>query len=298
MKVCITGASGTLGTEVLSQLRRAEYDVYGLTRNEHNFKKMESFCTPVLGDIRDLDKMIEFCDGADLIYHFAALKHVDIMEENPEECIKTNLQGTRNILKAQKVCSVPRLVFTSTDKAVYPINAYGLCKAMSEKLVLSDPMNVVCRYGNVIGSNGSIFHRLPEILRKTNTISITDRDMTRFWIKIKDAASFVIAMGNGTRTGVCIPEMKAAKVITMLKMCAELHGFNSYKIKDIGLRPGEKIHEDLKSNLSSYTCEKFTAPEMGDLLNEISDIRMPGEYGAEIHCDSGLYEAQPYGNRH
>lgn len=267
MNIFITGAAGTLGTEVIKQLQPYGYNIKGLTRNEHHLLKLRETCTPVLGDIRDRKRMIDVTKDIDIIFHFAALKHVDIMENNPDECLRTNLEGTKNLLHAQEINGIDRVIFTSTDKAVYPINSYGFCKAMSENLILQNPYNAVCRYGNVFGSKGSIFERLPGILKKTNTIKITHPEMSRFWIRIEDAAKFVLETGLKGKNGLHIPPMKSANVLKTLKLYAEYKGFLDYEIEEIGLRPGEKLHEDLSPDLSSNKCENFTTTELIDLFH-------------------------------
>lgn len=268
MKIFITGASGTLGTELLRLLDPIKNDILGLTRNEHNLSKLRLSCNPVLGDIRDRKRMIEVTKGVDVIFHLAALKHVDLMEFHTDECIKTNLEGTRNILAAQKENFIDKVVFVSTDKAVFPINVYGMCKSLSEKLVMKNPMNAVCRYGNVFGSRGSIFERLPFLLKKDKTLNITHRDMTRFWITKRDAARFVLDTGLKGMKGVQIPPMKSANVLDMMEICASLHNITDYRIREIGMRAGEKVHESLSETLDSNNCERFTETELKGILSE------------------------------
>lgn len=274
MKLFITGATGTLGQEVLKQIPPG-YIVYGLTRSEKKFFELKRDCIPVLGDIRDRERMVEVTRGMDMIFHFAAFKHVDLMEGHYEESIKTNLEGTRNLVYAQKVNDISKIVFTSTDKAMYPINIYGQCKALAEKAVLQNDNNIVCRYGNVFGSNGSIFQRLPGMLEDMGVIPLTHKDMTRFWIKPKDAARFVLSKGlYDLQGGVKIPEMKAAKMIDMFNIAAKILGYEDVEYSEIGLRAGEKIHEDLSPTLNSRTAPQFTEEELKELIkNEITPTR-------------------------
>jgi len=284
MKIFITGVTGTLGTEVLKQLQPLGHDIYGLTRQESKMKSLEKYCTPILGDIRDSGRMIDATYDMNLVFHFAALKHVDLMEHNYSECLQTNLYGTHNINNAQHINRIRKVVFTSTDKAMNPINTYGLAKALAEKSVLQNSItNVVCRYGNVFGSKGSIFERLPAILKETNTISITHPEMTRFWISLEDAATFVIQSGiHASSSGLKIPKMKAANVLRMLKLFAETRGFKDCEITEIGLRPGEKLHEELTRDLNSWGCKQFTDLELEELFDESRDIRCKWEYGETI----------------
>lgn len=258
MRIFITGLSGTLGTAV-KDILKSEHTLFGLSRCENKAKRLfEEGHYTYIGDVTDFERLtwaISDCKP-DIIFHFAALKHVDILENHIEMCINTNIKGTINILKAQRENNVPKLVFSSTDKAVYPVNVYGMCKAISERLVLKNPNNVVCRYGNVLGSNGSVLNTFKKDLPRAK---ITDKDMTRFWIKIEDAAKFVVNKGL-TGSGLCIPEMKAFKVIDL----ARLVGATEFEY--IGIRPGEKLHECLDYDLYSNTCVQYTDKEMKDLL--------------------------------
>src|SRR3990167_6943409 len=129
MKILITGATGTLGTEVLRQLNNLGHhrdDIIGITRSENKFRSLSNFCKPVLCDIRDQERVVSVSKKCDLVFHFAALKHVDILENSKSEALATNINGTINLLTAQKINSIQKLVFASTDQAMYPINIYGM----------------------------------------------------------------------------------------------------------------------------------------------------------------------------
>jgi FlaA1/EpsC-like NDP-sugar epimerase len=291
MRILITGVTGTLGTEVLKQLQGRGHEIWGLTRQESKFQELSKYCTPVLGDIRDQDSMLVETKNMNIVFHFAALKHVDILEKYYSECLSSNLTATHNIVNAQAINNIARIVFTSTDKAVYPINTYGMCKGLSEKLILlhdSDRGNVVCRYGNVFGSKGSIFERLPKILEETNTISITDARMTRFWVTVKDAATIVINSGLGKDGGLKIPKMKSANVLYMLQYYAKLLGYPNPKIKTIGLRPGEKLHEDLTYDINSDNADRLTDLELEELFNVSSTNRITRQHGQEVSINTEL----------
>jgi FlaA1/EpsC-like NDP-sugar epimerase len=261
MKIFITGISGSLGTEVKNQLKG--HTLYGLSRCENKAKALfqEGIYT-YIGDVRDRDRLIwAVADcSPDIIFHFAALKHVDVLESHIEMCMETNINGTVNILKAQSQNKIPKLVFSSTDKAVYPVNVYGMCKAISERLVLKNYNNTVTRYGNVIASRGSVINVFREQL-KSGKVTITDKEMTRFWITLKNAAQFIIDSGF-YRTGLCIPTMKAYKVINIPALLTD----EPFEIVETGIRPGEKIHECLSEGIYSNTVEEYTQEEMKGLL--------------------------------
>lgn len=282
MKVFITGITGTLGKEVLKLLIPLGYDVTGLTRDELKLKQMINEFGPrmALGDVRDFESMERLTKGVDILFHFAALKHIDLMEKRTEECIKTNLYATENIYHIQKANNIKRVVFSSTDKAVYPINVYGMCKAISERIILRNKNNVVCRYGNVLASRGSAIHIFKEHIKANQPIPITHEKMTRFWITIKNAAEFVVSKGLGYKPGLFIPKIKSYGVVDLAQLLYDK--INDYpegvgkkvEIKNIGMRPGEKIHECLYSAYESgkdlhSNFEHYTRDEMLDLIKDI-----------------------------
>lgn len=252
MNIFISGITGTLGQTVMRMLMARGHRIIGYSRDEQKQKLLPRFegLTLYLGDIRDQKRLLEATREADLIMHFAALKMVDVIEENPEEAIETNVIGTQNILHAQRANGIDRVVLASTDKAVYPINAYGASKMLAERLVLRNQANVVCRYGNVLGSRGSILPMLVNSLRNNNTAAITHKSMTRFWITAEKAASFVISSALDTSSGgLKVPDIQSAQVMRVIDAVADHLGITAYSIEDIGIRPGEKIHEDLLSEI-------------------------------------------------
>lgn len=279
MNIFITGITGTLGQAVLADLLKDEkHHVFGYSRDEKKQSEIPPHerLTLILGDVRDQRRLNESTRGMDLILHFAALKRVDTLELNPEESIETNVNGTINILGAQRINKIRRVVLSSTDKACKPINVYGYCKALSEKLVLRNKNNVVVRYGNVLGSRGSAVPAFIESISKNSQVSLTHKEMTRFFIKIEDAASFVLDCAMRADGGLRIYEkMKACKMTDLIDVIAGAFGDTTYSIKDIGMRPGEKIHEDLYHeyelgrSLNSQTAPQFTKSELKGLVEPL-----------------------------
>lgn len=274
MKVFISGISGSLGSEVCKQLlEQGVHQITGYSRDEH---KQKSFpyrkdVQLYLGDVRDRDRLLEATRGADIIFHFAAFKHVDSAELQPEECIATNVAGTNNILFCQRMNKVKRVVFTSTDKAVDPVNVYGCTKLIGERLVLRNPNNIVAKYGNVIASNGSVIPLFVKSLKQEKKVYITESQMTRFFIRIQDAASFVIEKAFGEKGGLYIPEMRACTIETLAECVAKVMGVSNYGIINFGMRPGEKMHEQLTSQyddtvIRSDTAIPFTKKELTELI--------------------------------
>lgn len=278
-RIAVVGATGTLGQALLTLLSELKHDVIGLSRDELKQAQLAPQFPQVswaLADIRDVSSLYPHFRACDAVFHVAALKHVDILENNPMEAIKTNLLGTVNVVEACALAEVPTLAFCSTDKAVKPINTYGFTKGISERYLLyCHEMGVlgasIFRWGNVVGSRGSFIDNVAKKLNAGEEIPITDMAMTRFWVDIDDAANFMIK--NYDKTGeVHIPPMKASKVIDMVVAIADvlqkpIKGFNI-----VGLRPGEKIHEAINATafeeLTSQTCEQYTASELRGLVSK------------------------------
>ncbi len=278
MKIFITGITGSLGTEVTKQLLAHEpsVQIFGYSRDEQRQQKFikDPRITLILGDVRDRERVLESTRNMDIIFHFAALKHVDLLEANPEESIKTNVEGTENILHAQRLNHIPRVVLSSTDKAALPINTYGFCKALAEKLVLRNQNNVVCRYGNVLASNGSVVPIFVRSLLRDNQVNLTDKKMNRFFIRLEDAAQFVLLCGLEGPGGLHIPPMKSARMTDVAQTIAKVLEITKYKTNVVGIRPGEKLTECLRAPhegkaVFSDTSRKFTQRELLHLLTPI-----------------------------
>ena len=251
MKALVTGVTGTLCRAVLTRLlAEPGIEVIGYSRDEKKQSEIpmpsSNRLTLVLGDVRDQRRLTESSRGCTIIFHFAALKRVDAMEANPEECIQTNIEGTINVLGAQRANKISRVVLSSTDKACRPINVYGYCKALAEKLVLRNANNVVVRYGNVLASRGSAIPCFIESIKTGKSVNLTHVDMTRFFMRIEDAADFVMDSGMSGRGGLKIKtEMKSCLITDLIDTLAEMLGKPVPDINLIGMRPGEKINEDL-----------------------------------------------------
>lgn len=259
MSVLIIGGTGTLGKELTRQLYGKTH-ITIFSRDEHKQAAMRREfpkCTYRLGDIKE-----EFSLPApffDKVYLTAALKHVDVLEENPEQCWRTNIEGVENVLNIY----AEDVKFCTTDKAVKPINVYGASKMVAEKLAHTYGAQIY-RWGNVIGSQGSAIPFFIQRIKENKFIPLTDERMTRFWIRIEDAARFMIEEEG---SGILIPPMKAAKVTEICHAIGELIG-NEVNFEHVGLRPGEKIHEELDDGTTSETCEHYTREELKDLLRE------------------------------
>ena len=262
----ITGGTGTFGKEALKFLskKKGVKKIVLFARDEHKFHDLERFnnlpknVRLFIGDVRDESRIDIALKDIDYVLHAAALKHVPYAEYNPSECITTNIAGTNNIINACIRNKVKKCVLVSTDKAVNPINLYGATKLCCEKnFIASNNYSInstsflVTRYGNVVGSRGSLIEKLIEA-RKNNLkeFNITDKNMTRFWIDISDGVKFVFNCLEQSQGGeIFVPKMKSMKILDCIKSFLP-----SAKINEIGVRPGEKIDEVLitKDNKNVY----------------------------------------------
>lgn len=246
----ITGITGTLGSVLVRKLLETcpDCNVIGISRDEQKqqaFALRDERLTLRLADIRDYHSLRRAAGGKriDIIFHLAALKCQPLLESNPHEALLTNVKGIENVVNLAKATGA-KVCFTSSDKAVYPINFYGMTKGIGERLVLNaDPSFVVCRYGNVLGSRGSFLPLLVKSLQTEGKAYLTHKDMTRFWLPMHQVAEFVLASGFH-RSGLCTPpEMKASYVTDLIAAVANILGISDYETIETGTRPGEKVHE-------------------------------------------------------
>ena len=219
---------------------------------ESNFddKRLRFF----VGDIRDSERLFSALENVDIVFHAAALKHVPKIEYNPFESIKTNVIGSQNVIDNSLKQNVEKVVCVGTDKAVSPLNTYGATKLLMEKLFVSanNYINtekhrtkfVAVRYGNVLGSSGSVIPRFIDLIKKNKPITITDSAMTRFTITMDEALEFILnATIFGKGSEIFIPKLKSYEMSTLIESLNELCG--EIKQEFVGIRPGEKFHETL-----------------------------------------------------
>jgi FlaA1/EpsC-like NDP-sugar epimerase len=263
--ILITGGTGSFGHQMIKELMiYRPKTIRILSRDEdkqHNmrqellgepiFKKMEF----VIGDVRDYPRMLTAAKDIDIIFHAAALKHVPAVESHPYEAVKTNIIGAFNVVQAAVARNVKKIVAISTDKAVKPVNAMGMTKALQEKLVLADDIakeDTMCccvRYGNVLGSRGSVIPLWDGQIEKNKPLSITHSEMTRFMLTLSQAIELVFyALKNGKGGEIFVKKAPAAKMVELARAYAELKtGKKNYPLKFVGIRAGEKIDEILVS---------------------------------------------------
>lgn len=265
----ITGGTGSFGNAVLRRLLQTDArQIRVFSRDE---KKQEDMRISLandrvrfhIGDVRNLDSITEAMLGVDYVFHAAALKQVPSCEFYPMEAVRTNVLGTENVLNAAIASGVARVVVLSTDKAVYPINAMGISKAMAEKLVVAKarflPENapVVCttRYGNVMASRGSVIPLFIEQIKTGRPITITDPNMTRFLMSLEESVDLVLhAFEHGRRGDIFVQKSPASTLRDLAQALLELFD-KDLPIQIIGTRHGEKLHETLVSREERSRCE-------------------------------------------
>tara|TARA_B110000858_G_C17754195_1_gene451249 strand:+ start:1 stop:1014 length:1014 start_codon:yes stop_codon:yes gene_type:complete len=259
--ILITGATGYFGRRFVLRLlslykpkkvvifSRDETKQYEM-QNDKIFKKYLKVLRFFIGDVRDVDRLKLAMRGVDFVVHAAALKHVPSAEYNPTECIKTNIYGAENVIKASIDCNVKKVVALSTDKAANPINIYGATKLASDKLFVAannlsgakGPKFSVVRYGNVFASRGSVVPYFKKLIKeKSSFFPITDKNMTRFAITIKDSIDLVFNSFWFMQGGeIVVPKIPSINIIDLAKALDK-----TKKLKITGIRPGEKLHEIL-----------------------------------------------------
>ncbi len=269
--VLITGGTGSLGRKLVSRLEehkpkkvivysRDEFKQSEMARDFAGRDDLRFF----LGDVRDAGRLTRVCRNVDYVIHAAALKQVPALEYNPTEAIRTNVEGTRNVVEACMDAGVEKAVLISTDKAVNPVNLYGATKLVAEKTFLAanafnrTRFNVV-RYGNVIGSRGSFIELLYKLRNDGVTeVPVTDTAMTRFWLSLDEAATLVFVALEYANPVVFVP-----KIPTMLVTDVARAIIPDCTFKEIGIRPGEKVHETLISADDNKNCIVVCRSENG-----------------------------------
>lgn len=254
----ITGGTGSFGHAVLNRFLNDEYfeEIRVFSRDEKKQDDMRKHLNHpkvkfYIGDVRDIKSVEHAVDGVDYVFHAAALKQVPSCEFFPMQAVRTNVLGTENVLEAAIRFGVKRVVTLSTDKAVYPINAMGVSKAMMEKVMVGMSRNssktIMCgtRYGNVMASRGSVIPLFIDQMKAGKPITITDPNMTRFMMTLEDAVDLVwYAFNNGSAGDIFVQKSPAATVEVLANALKELYSSDS-QIKFIGTRHGEKLYESL-----------------------------------------------------
>jgi len=278
----ITGGTGSFGNAVLRRfLNFGIKEIRIFSRDEKKQDDMRRKYADdrlkfYIGDVRDYASIMNAVRDVDYIFHAAALKQVPSCEFHPIEAVKTNVIGTENVLTAAINAKVKKVICLSTDKAVYPINAMGISKAMMEKVIVAkarqggDKTIICCtRYGNVMVSRGSVIPLFVDLIHKDKELTITDPKMTRFMMTLDDALELVLfAFSNGVSGDIFVQKTPAASVGVMAQALTEIMGKYDYPIRVIGTRHGEKLYESLLSRE-----EMVRAKDMGGYYRIPPDLR-------------------------
>jgi UDP-glucose 4-epimerase len=279
----ITGGTGSFGNAVLRRFLDTEIrEVRIFSRDEKKQDEMrKKYNNPKLkfyiGDVRDVNSIIDAIRGVDYVFHAAALKQVPSCEFYPMQAVKTNVIGTENVLNCAINAAVQKVIVLSTDKAVYPINAMGVSKAMMEKVAVaksrnlteSDTMIACTRYGNVMASRGSVIPLFIEQVKNNKEITITDPAMTRFMMTLDQAVELVLfAFKYGNSGDIFVQKAPAATIALLANVLTKLLGHPDYPVKIIGTRHGEKLYEALLTRE-----EMVSAEDMGGYYRIPADTR-------------------------
>lgn len=282
-KLLITGGTGSFGNAVLKRFLDTDIaEIRIFSRDEKKQDDMRKYYANsklkfYIGDVRDYQSVLNATRGVDYIFHAAALKQVPSCEFHPMEAVKTNVMGTENVLEASIQNGVKRVVCLSTDKAVYPINAMGISKAMMEKVMVAksrgadDDKTVICgtRYGNVMASRGSVIPLFIQQIRDGKPLTLTDPNMTRFMMTLADAVDLVLyAFEHGNNGDLFVQKAPAATVEVLAKALTEMLNLPEHPIQVIGTRHGEKLYEALLSR-EEMAC----AEDRGEYFRVPPDLR-------------------------
>lgn len=266
-KVLLMGGTGTIGQSLLKHIlldnpevvrvfSRDEYKQFLLQQEYKEYTNVRY----LIGDVRDYNRVERAMQDIDYVFHTAAMKHVPACEYNPFEAVQTNILGTQNVIQAALACNVKKVVFTSTDKAISPTNTYGASKLMAERLIAAaqyqagskTTMFAAVRFGNVMGSRGSVIPLFQKQIKEKNVITVTDKEMTRFMMSLVQATKLTLEAMRLSQGGeifvLKMPVIKLADLanVVIMNTCRDLsQDPNDIKIEEIGLRPGEKMYEEL-----------------------------------------------------
>lgn len=264
--ILVTGGSGSIGSYLVEALLNSPCkSIRVLSNNEHELYSLEKKYGSnqklrfLLGDIRDKGRLTIATEGADIVFHAAAVKHLPLCEFNPFDAVQTNVIGTQNIIEACISSNVEKFVFISTDKAASPLSTLGATKLLAERLTiaamayrrtLSRPVMYCIRFGNVLGTRGSVLELFYDQIKSNQPITITNKEMTRFTMTPQQAVNLILSTVKIAKGGeVFVLKMKVMRIVDLVQAMIELYSNNlNPQIIETGVREGEKIHEDLITN--------------------------------------------------
>jgi UDP-N-acetylglucosamine 4,6-dehydratase len=305
--VLITGGTGSFGKRFTDYLIKNYSPKKVIIYSRDELKQFEmqqhynaSCMRYFIGDVRDKERLISAMRDVDYVVHAAALKQVPAAEYNPNECIKTNIYGSQNVIDAAITADVSRVIALSTDKAANPVNLYGATKLASDKLFVAannmsgakGPRFAVVRYGNVVGSRGSVVPFFHKLLHEGITkLPVTHAEMTRFWITLENGVEFVVKNFQRMQGGeIFVPKIPSIRILDLVE---SISGNRDYEI--VGIRPGEKLHEVMvPEEMAHHSLEfddhyvitpaiKFFDKTVNYLKNKLGEVGKPVEEKFEYH---------------
>lgn len=329
-KILITGCCGTVGRELVRQVLMGDYgpaEVVGLDNNESELFFIDqkyiadTRASFFMADNRDVQALTQLFKEVDIVFHTAAFKHVVLCERSPMEAIQTNIHGVQNVITAARENNVGKVIFTSSDKAVNPTSVMGTTKLMGERLITAANSNskdgntifASTRFGNVLGSNGSVIPIFKNQIKAGGPVTITDPEMTRFIMTIEQAAELVIDSAGLAKGGeVLITKMPVISIMDLAKVMIELlapaygHDAEKIKIETVGCKPGEKLYEELMSDEETRRAvelERYFSvlPAYRGIYREIeysypdftSDI-VDNPYNSSVEANMSMMELRAY----
>ncbi len=309
-KILITGGTGSLGQALTKKLLSMDVDTIRVfSRNESKQVEMESQFNDdrlrfLLGDIRDLRRLNKAFEDIDIVFHTAALKHVPKIEYNPFEGIETNVIGSQNVIDASLSNNIEKSICVGTDKAVYPSNTYGATKLLMEKLFVTaqNHMNlektrtrfVALRYGNVLGSSGSVLPKFIEMIKNKKSIPITHESMTRYTLTMDEALNFILTsseMAFGSE--VFVPKLKSYNILDLKNALTDILDTNVDE-QIIGIREGEKLHELLLNPDELYRTWDYEGRYIIEPFDISNNSKIEKNYPGikKLNDDSTLYSSE------
>jgi len=296
-RILITGGTGSFGTALIDYLHDsgAEFIVYSrdeLKQHEMYMARMDKRISYVIGDVRDRDSLVKAMQGVDYVFSAAVLKHVPTGERFPGEAVRTNFHGTENVVYAADACGVERLVFLSTDKSAEPRTAYGMTKGLAERIITNHSGSTICtglRYGNVLGSRGSVVPLFLKQIAEGRPVTITDPNMTRFILTLEEAVKLSLkCLNDGDDGDLLVMKPPACSIRTLVDALRLHFGRGTVKETVIGIRPMEKPHEVL---LTGEEVHRGVVEQE----DEITYVRLKAQRGVDYHFRGSDYvEPAPF----
>lgn len=308
-KILITGGAGFLGRGIMRAAQAQSWDcefiVISRDEMKHYAAKRKYVARYVVCDILDAQRLTYVMAGVDTVIHAAAAKHIPVCEYQPSEALRVNLDGTRCVIDAACEAQVKNLILISTDKAVTPVNAYGASKMLAERLVFESAdfphpggtRLVACRYGNIIGSTGSVWGAFKKQRDEDECLSVTNPQMTRYYWGVNEAVELICASMDARSGTVVLPTMKAVQMHDLAVYLSELWNLKHYRT--VGQRPGEKLHEMILSTAEAERTVQFGEHNwllFGPTKEIVSDAKPHGAFisslATELTMDEFLAAAE------